>query len=171
MLFTRIGKREARARYDRGEVIAMASESWWFDSDRECSGFDRASMGGCTFDELHPHRPGSGWSYAKPVPVVEGWEGTYPARPEWWDDETEPRCDDCGIHMEEAARWCGECGCCREHCQGYAGCERTCRGCDKPCGTDYCDTCTHAGLDDWYEWDRRRRGIQPSGPYVYSVEI
>jgi len=101
MIVTKIGKREARARYDAGETIAMAGESWWFDQDREAyTGIDRASMG-CTFDELHTERAGTCYSYAKPVPVVEGWEGTYPTKPEWWDDETEPRCDDCGIHMED----------------------------------------------------------------------
>jgi hypothetical protein len=33
---------------------------------------------GWTFDELHTERAGTCYSYAKPVPVVEGWEGTYP---------------------------------------------------------------------------------------------
>lgn len=66
MIVTKIGKREARARYDAGLPISMAGEADWYDTDREGSPFTRDDMG-CTFDELHPHRPGSGWSYAKPV--------------------------------------------------------------------------------------------------------
>lgn len=34
----------------------------------------------------------------------------------------QPRCDVCGIRDEEADDWCGECGCCREHCQQYESC-------------------------------------------------
>jgi hypothetical protein len=36
-------------------------------------------------------------------------------------DDT-PRCDDCSTTMEECERWCGECGCCVEHCQNFVGC-------------------------------------------------
>ena len=47
---------------------------------------------------------------------AEGWRVTYPTKPEWWDDETEPRCDECGVHTEEADEWDGECGNCGDHC-------------------------------------------------------
>jgi hypothetical protein len=40
---------------------------------------------------------------------------------ELWPD---PSCDECGILMEETADWCGECGNCKEHCQGYVDCPR-----------------------------------------------
>lgn len=61
----------------------------------------------------------------------ETWRETYPEKPEWWDDDTEPRCDVCGVHTEEAGvyvknpdvnldrypgAWCGECGNCADHC-------------------------------------------------------
>lgn len=61
----------------------------------------------------------------------ETWKVTYPEKPEWWDDPTEPRCDVCGVHTEEACvyvkdpdvdldrypgAWCGECGNCADHC-------------------------------------------------------
>lgn len=61
------------------------------------------------------------------------WRKTYPTKPEWWDDVTEPRCDICGVHTEEAldhlkdaanndqyrypGGWCGECGNCADHCE------------------------------------------------------
>lgn len=64
----KIGKREARARYDRGEAIAMAGESWWFDAPREASTFTREDMR-CSFDELHTARSGSHYSYAAPAGV------------------------------------------------------------------------------------------------------
>jgi hypothetical protein len=48
----------------------------------------------------------------------EVWEKTYKEKPEWWDDQFEPRCDHCGIHTEEADQWCGECGNCKTHCEG-----------------------------------------------------
>lgn len=50
------------------------------------------------------------------VETDETWKVTYPERPEWWGDPTEPRCDVCGIHNEEADAWDGECGNCGEHC-------------------------------------------------------
>jgi hypothetical protein len=38
--------------------------------------------------------------------------------------DLEPRCDECGIHCEEVDvdEWCGECGCCADHCAGFEGC-------------------------------------------------
>lgn len=94
MLFTRIDKREARARYDRGETIAMAGESWWFDSDRECEGFDRSGLG-WSFDELHTSSRAH-YSYAKPVeadtcracdaPLSTGYEYCEPCRRAGIDD-------------------------------------------------------------------------------------
>jgi len=51
------------------------------------------------------------------------WKRSYPVKPEWWDDPTEPRCDECGVHTEDAeGDWCGECGMCADHCLRYAGC-------------------------------------------------
>ena len=47
----------------------------------------------------------------------ETWKVTYSEKPEWWDDPTEPRCDVCGVHTEEADDWCGDCGNCGEHCE------------------------------------------------------
>ena len=70
MIFVKIDKREARARYDRGERIGMAAEAWWFDQPRESGydGFTKESMGGWTFDELHNGaRSDSRFSYAKPL--------------------------------------------------------------------------------------------------------
>ena len=46
----------------------------------------------------------------------ETWRKTYSEKPDWWDDIHEPRCDECGVHMEEADTWDGECGNCGEHC-------------------------------------------------------
>lgn len=61
----------------------------------------------------------------------ETWRETYAEKPEWWDDPTEPRCDVCGVHTEEACvyvknpdvnldrypgAWCGTCGNCADHC-------------------------------------------------------
>lgn len=37
--------------------------------------------------------------------------------------KVEPRCDVCNVLDVEAADWCGECGCCRAHCQQHEGCE------------------------------------------------
>ena len=34
----------------------------------------------------------------------------------------QPTCDVCG-ETDENVDWCGSCGCCREHCQGYVDCE------------------------------------------------
>ena len=35
----------------------------------------------------------------------------------------DPSCDVCGALMEdESVEWCGECGCCVEHCQKFEGC-------------------------------------------------
>lgn len=51
------------------------------------------------------------------------WKKSYPVKPEWWDDETQPRCDECGIHCEDTERWCGECGNCETHCQKTSDCE------------------------------------------------
>lgn len=42
---------------------------------------------------------------------------TDPASP--WD--VVPRCDVCGLADEET-EWCGDCGCCVEHCQQYITC-------------------------------------------------
>jgi hypothetical protein len=53
----------------------------------------------------------------------ETWKSSYSTKPDWWDDETEPRCDVCGIHTEEADEWCGECGNCRTHCEDSVGCQ------------------------------------------------
>lgn len=40
----------------------------------------------------------------------------YPAEPEI-------RCDWCGDPQDEDnTEWCGECGCCKEHCQNYIDC-------------------------------------------------
>ena len=98
-LFTRIDKREARARYDRGETIAMAGESWWFDDDRECEGFDLGRTGGCMFDELHTSSRAH-YSYAKPVdrtcracdaPLSTGYEYCEPCRGAGLDDWYESR--------------------------------------------------------------------------------
>ncbi len=101
MIFTRIGKREARARYDAGETIAMAGEPWWFDDDRECEGFDLARTGGCPFDELHTARGDATYSYAKPVeadtcracdaPLSTGYEYCEPCRGAGLDDWYESR--------------------------------------------------------------------------------
>lgn len=58
------------------------------------------------------------------------WRRTYPTKPGWWDDDYEPRCDECGVHTEDAIEhvnpltnfdrypdgWCGDCGCCADHC-------------------------------------------------------
>ena len=47
--------------------------------------------------------------------VDDTWKCTYSSKPSWWDDETEPRCDECGVHVEEADDWCGNCGNCGKH--------------------------------------------------------
>lgn len=57
-----------------------------------------------------------------PEPEDETWMKTYLWKPAWWDDDTEPRCDYCGIHCEDTnidARggWCGYCGRCGDHCE------------------------------------------------------
>lgn len=68
MIVTKIGKREARKRYDAGLPIAMAAEPDWFDTDREGRTFTRTSLGwDCTFDEVHTERHGTRYSYAAPV--------------------------------------------------------------------------------------------------------
>ena len=36
-----------------------------------------------------------------------------------------PICDECGIRDEET-EWCGNCGCCKQHCQDYEGCNPEC---------------------------------------------
>ena len=40
-------------------------------------------------------------------------------------DDTIPTCDVCGTECEALPgdEWCGECGCCVEHCQEFVGCE------------------------------------------------
>lgn len=37
-------------------------------------------------------------------------------------DETEPTCDVCDRPEFAVDFWCGNCGCCREHCQHHVGC-------------------------------------------------
>lgn len=44
-------------------------------------------------------------------------------QPEDPEDYT-PRCDVCG-KVDEEVDWCGNCGCCREHCQGYKSCSES----------------------------------------------
>lgn len=39
-------------------------------------------------------------------------------------EEVEPRCDVCNA-VDETVEWCGNCGCCTEHCQSEEGCEET----------------------------------------------
>ena len=63
----KIDKREARRRYEAGEPIAIAGESWWFDREREAHTITQRSMNGATFEELHVARSGSRYSYAAPV--------------------------------------------------------------------------------------------------------
>ena len=49
--------------------------------------------------------------------VTDLWWESYDYKPDWWDNPTEPRCDGCGIHTEDAFPfWCGECGSCNTHC-------------------------------------------------------
>lgn len=49
--------------------------------------------------------------------MSETWAKSYTEKPDWWDDDTEPRCDECGIHHEDnRIAWCGECGSCDLHC-------------------------------------------------------
>lgn len=36
-----------------------------------------------------------------------------------------PICDECGVRDEET-EWCGNCGCCQQHCQDYEGCNPEC---------------------------------------------
>jgi len=53
----------------------------------------------------------------------EGLEMAYEDRThlEDCDDEYGAWCDICG-ESAEGADWCGECGCCVEHCQNYRWC-------------------------------------------------
>lgn len=51
------------------------------------------------------------------------WHVRYSEKPEWWDDPSEPRCDECGWHMEDAEEWCGNCGNCTDHCELSDSCE------------------------------------------------
>lgn len=37
--------------------------------------------------------------------------------------DIEPTCDVCDTTMEESEQWCGECGCCVEHCQNFTDCK------------------------------------------------
>lgn len=86
-------------------------------------------------DEDDDHKPALDADLIADVFVIteedETWKVTYPEKPEWWDDPTEPRCDVCGVHTEEACvyvkdpdvdldrypgAWCGECGNCADHC-------------------------------------------------------
>jgi hypothetical protein len=52
-----------------------------------------------------------------PEPPDLTWMKTYAEKPEWWDDEDEPRCDECGVHPEDTDRWCGDDGMCAFHCR------------------------------------------------------
>ena len=36
-------------------------------------------------------------------------------------DYVEPECDVCAAHPESVS-WCGDCGCCVQHCQGFVDC-------------------------------------------------
>ena len=49
-----------------------------------------------------------------------------PSTPAEWEgkpEEFEPRCDECGsVQDEDTTEWCGICGCCVDHCQGFLGC-------------------------------------------------
>jgi len=47
---------------------------------------------------------------------------SYKEKPEGWDDPYEPRCDGCGVSMEDTADWCSNCGACSYHCSNYDGC-------------------------------------------------
>lgn len=33
----------------------------------------------------------------------------------------QPTCDVCGMYEEDVV-WCGNCGCCQDHCQDFYGC-------------------------------------------------
>lgn len=50
--------------------------------------------------------------------IDDTWKVSYSTKPEWWDDDFEPRCDVCGQHCEEVI-WCGDCGNCHEHCEKW----------------------------------------------------
>lgn len=41
-----------------------------------------------------------------------------------WILETEPSCDRCGAHPESVT-WCGSCGSCAAHCEGFYDCPNT----------------------------------------------
>ena len=42
-----------------------------------------------------------------------------------YPEEPEVRCDWCGEPCSVYVWWCGECGCCKEHCQNFINCEGT----------------------------------------------
>jgi hypothetical protein len=50
------------------------------------------------------------------------WDEYLNASPETILDPTVPRCDVCTATEEQAKAWCGNCGCCMEHCQNHVGC-------------------------------------------------
>lgn len=52
-------------------------------------------------------------------------EGTiYDIAPQEWGSPA--TCDECGWTDEEGQEWCGNCGCCADHCQDYEGCNPEC---------------------------------------------
>lgn len=79
------------------------------------------------------------------------WKKSYSVKPDWWDDETEPRCDVCGVHTEDADDWCGDCGTCMKHCE----CEPTYTSADMYGHSPYFDdSVTIEALDrDPYRWE------------------
>lgn len=70
-----------------------------------------------------------------------------PSTPAEWESEpeaSEPRCDVCRKHADDLGhQWCAYCGCCRQHCQEFVGCN------DEPSALE-CDDC---GVEDGARWD------------------
>lgn len=54
---------------------------------------------------------------AHEVSADDSWRGFYATKPDWWNCPYEPRCDECGVHTDDANNWCGTCGNCTEHCE------------------------------------------------------
>lgn len=121
-----------------GSSVVVASEWEWQDHYDQAACFVKAfSKNGETLD--HEWAAPRFWLRADDVRWPEPEE--YRDHPEWlerWladrelgiesedevveDEESEPTCDDCGVHAEEAVDWCGGCGSCGEHCQNSKLC-------------------------------------------------
>lgn len=123
---------ETACNYDKYTLLPGVYEILWHDSDYER--YAVAEVKATHDKRFHMARYFSATSVDTKTQIGEVTVGLYRmgeagqsqeqvlAGFEEYGPVNEPRCDKCGTSMEQADRWCGECGCCTEHCGNFLGC-------------------------------------------------